>query len=121
MPGFPYCPAVPVPVLSRFPYDVPFRRRAAGRTGSPDREQSGAVGALWQKSRIRYVGLDTMTADHPEQALSPTGTASVQSRLPLLDRASADVRAVCETHGLAFLPWFPLPEGMQEMKELNDL
>ncbi|WP_405754196.1 hypothetical protein OG232_30615 [Streptomyces sp. NBC_01411] len=62
-----------------------------------------------------------MTADHPEQALSPTGTASVQSRLPLLDRASADVRAVCETHGLAFLPWFPLPEGMQEMKELNDL
>lgn len=47
---------------------------------------------------------------------------------------------MCETHGLALLPWFPLPDGAptgeappalipvvtvrlteQEMKELNDL
>ncbi|MET9534768.1 hypothetical protein ABZY02_30115 [Streptomyces sp. NPDC006649] len=81
-----------------------------------------------------------MTADQLEQAPSPTGNASVQNRCPPPDRASADAGAVCETHGLALLPWFPLPDGAptgeappalipvvtvrlteQEMKELNDL
>ncbi|MBO0913580.1 aldo/keto reductase [Streptomyces laculatispora] len=77
----------------------------------PLAEQLGALDALRQEGKIRYIGLDTLTADQLEQALSLTGIASVQNRFNLLDRSSDAVLRVCEAHGLAFLPWFPLANG----------
>ncbi|WP_329613249.1 aldo/keto reductase [Streptomyces brevispora] len=77
----------------------------------PMAEQLGTLDALRQEGKIRYIGLDTLTADQLEQALSLTGIASVQNRFNLLDRASDAVLKVCEAHGLAFLPWFPLANG----------
>lgn len=35
----------------------------------------------------------------------------MQNRFNLLDRSSDAVLRLCETHGLAFLPWFPLANG----------
>ncbi|MEU6922709.1 MULTISPECIES: aldo/keto reductase [unclassified Streptomyces] len=77
----------------------------------PMAEQLGALDALRQEGKIRYIGLDTLTADQLEQALSLTGIASVQNRFNLLDRSSDAVLKMCEAHGLAFLPWFPLANG----------
>lgn len=77
----------------------------------PMAEQLGALDALRQEGKIRYIGLDTLTADQLEQALSLTGIVSVQNRFNLLDRSSDAVLKVCEAHGLAFLPWFPLANG----------
>ncbi|MFJ5721263.1 aldo/keto reductase [Streptomyces sp. NPDC093149] len=77
----------------------------------PMADQLGALDALRREGKIRYIGLDTLTADQLEQALSLTGIASVQNRFNLLDRSSDAVLKVCETHGLAFLPWFPLANG----------
>ncbi|WP_406384741.1 aldo/keto reductase [Streptomyces sp. NBC_01618] len=77
----------------------------------PMADQLGALDALRQEGKIRYIGLDTLTADQLEQALSLTGIASVQNRFNLLDRSSDPVLKVCEAHGLAFLPWFPLANG----------
>lgn len=77
----------------------------------PMAEQLGALDALRREGKIRYIGLDTLTADQLEQALSLTGIASVQNRFNLLDRSSDAVLKVCEAHGLAFLPWFPLANG----------
>lgn len=77
----------------------------------PLADQLGTLDALRQEGKIRHIGLDTLTADRLEQALSLTGIASVQNRFNLIDRESADVLKVCETHGLAFLPWFPLANG----------
>lgn len=77
----------------------------------PMAEQLGALDELRQEGKIRYIGLDTLTADQLEQALSLTGIASVQNRFNLLDRSSDAVLKVCEAHGLAFLPWFPLANG----------
>ncbi|MET9659954.1 aldo/keto reductase [Streptomyces sp. NPDC006510] len=77
----------------------------------PMADQLGALDALRQEGKIRFIGLDTLTADQLEQALSLTGIASVQNRFNLLDRSSDAVLKVCETHGLAFLPWFPLANG----------
>ncbi|MFF1647741.1 aldo/keto reductase [Streptomyces sp. NPDC058240] len=77
----------------------------------PMADQLGALDALRQEGKIRYIGLDTLTADQLEQALSLTGIASVQNRFNLLDRSSDAVLKVCEAHGLAFLPWFPLANG----------
>ncbi|MFD0024047.1 aldo/keto reductase [Streptomyces sp. NPDC058382] len=77
----------------------------------PMAEQLGALDALRQEGRIRYIGLDTLTAEQLEQALSLTGIVSVQNRFNLLDRSSDAVLKVCETHGLALLPWFPPANG----------
>ncbi|MGC5360150.1 aldo/keto reductase [Streptomyces sp. DT24] len=77
----------------------------------PMAEQLGALDALRQEGKIRFIGLDTLTADQLEQALSLTGIASVQNRFNLLDRGSDAVLDLCEAHGLAFLPWFPLANG----------
>ncbi|MEV5199938.1 aldo/keto reductase [Streptomyces sp. NPDC053720] len=77
----------------------------------PMADQLGTLDALRQEGKIRHIGLDTLTADQLEQALSLTGIASVQNRFNLLDRSSDAVLKVCEAHGLAFLPWFPLANG----------
>ncbi|WP_405717611.1 aldo/keto reductase [Streptomyces sp. NBC_00046] len=77
----------------------------------PMADQLGTLDALRQEGKIRYIGLDTLTAGQLEQALSLTGIASVQNRFNLLDRSSDAVLKVCEAHGLAFLPWFPLANG----------
>ncbi|WP_327272181.1 aldo/keto reductase [Streptomyces sp. NBC_01224] len=77
----------------------------------PMADQLGTLDALRQEGKIRYIGLDTLTADQLEQALSLTGIASVQNRFNLLDRSSDAVLKLCETHHLAFLPWFPLANG----------
>ncbi|MFJ2554280.1 MULTISPECIES: aldo/keto reductase [unclassified Streptomyces] len=77
----------------------------------PMEEQLGALDELRREGKIRCVGLDTVTAEQLDRALSLTGIASVQNRFNLLDRASAAVLELCETHGLAFLPWFPLANG----------
>ncbi|MFB7917327.1 aldo/keto reductase [Streptomyces sp. NPDC056061] len=77
----------------------------------PLADQLGALDELRREGKIRYIGLDTLTADQLEQALSLTGIASVQNRFNLLDRSSDAVLSMCEAHGLAFLPWFPLADG----------
>ncbi|MCX5163914.1 aldo/keto reductase [Streptomyces sp. NBC_00264] len=77
----------------------------------PMADQLGTLDELRQEGKIRHIGLDTLTADQLEQALSLTGIASVQNRFNLLDRSSDAVLKVCEAHGLAFLPWFPLANG----------
>jgi aryl-alcohol dehydrogenase-like predicted oxidoreductase len=35
----------------------------------------------------------------------------VQNRYNLIDRTSEDVLDYCETHGVGFIPWFPLAAG----------
>ncbi len=78
----------------------------------PMAEQLGALEDLRAEGRIRHVGLDSVTAEELAQALTlSSSVVSVQNRFNLLDRESAAVLKACETHGLAFLPWFPLADG----------
>ncbi|MFD9034050.1 aldo/keto reductase [Streptomyces sp. NPDC059567] len=76
-------------------------------------EQLGVLDELRAAGKIRHVGLDSVTAEQLTQALTLTSSiVSVQNRFNLLDRESAAVLKVCEAHGLAFLPWFPLANGV---------
>ncbi|MFF4230736.1 aldo/keto reductase [Streptomyces sp. NPDC001820] len=80
----------------------------------PLAEQLGALGELRREGKIRHIGLDTVTVEQLKKALglAETGSiASVQNRFNLIDRESEAVLEVCEAHGLAFLPWFPLANG----------
>ncbi|MBT2389122.1 aldo/keto reductase [Streptomyces sp. ISL-1] len=77
-------------------------------------EQLGALGELRREGKIRHIGLDTVTVEQLKKALGLAGTgsiASVQNRFNLIGRESEAVLEVCEAHGLAFLPWFPLANG----------
>jgi pyridoxine 4-dehydrogenase len=80
----------------------------------PLAEQLGALDELRREGKIRHIGLDTVTVEQLKEALGlgETGSiASVQNRFNLIDRESEAVLEVCEAHGLAFLPWFPLANG----------
>lgn len=87
----------------------------------PMAEQLGALDELRRAGKIRHIGLDSVSAEQVEQALRLTGIASVQNRFNLLDRESAAVVALCEAHGLAFLPWFPLANGALTGEAAADL
>lgn len=77
----------------------------------PMAEQLGALAALRAEGKIRHIGLDTVTGEQLRQALESVPIASVQNPYNVLNRASADVLAVCEANGIAFLPYYPLGSG----------
>ncbi|MEV0555664.1 aldo/keto reductase [Streptomyces sp. NPDC050597] len=52
-----------------------------------------------------------MTAEQLEAVRELTDIESVQNRYNLTDRASDPLLKLCEAHGIAFLPWFPLGNG----------
>ncbi|MFJ8824052.1 aldo/keto reductase [Streptomyces sp. NPDC102467] len=76
-------------------------------------EQLGALWELRDAGKIRHVGLDSVTAEQLRAALDLdiVPIASVQNRYNLLDRAAEPLLKLCEAHGIAFLPWFPLGNG----------
>ncbi|MFD7558366.1 aldo/keto reductase [Streptomyces sp. NPDC059533] len=77
----------------------------------PMAEQLGALGELRAEGKIRHIGLDTVTAEELRLALDSVPIASVQNAYNLLNRTSAEVLAVCEANGIAFLPYYPLGSG----------
>ncbi|MET9320667.1 aldo/keto reductase [Streptomyces sp. NPDC003038] len=77
----------------------------------PMAEQLGALAQLQAEGKIRHIGLDTVSAEQLRLALELIPIASVQNPYNLLDRSSAEVLALCEAHGIAFLPYHPLGSG----------
>ncbi|MGV9350114.1 aldo/keto reductase [Streptomyces spiralis] len=77
----------------------------------PMAEQLGTLDELRTEGKAGHIGLDTVTAEQLAAALELTEVASVQNRYNLLDRASEPLLKLCEEHGIAFLPWFPLGNG----------
>ncbi|NEA67942.1 aldo/keto reductase [Streptomyces sp. SID12488] len=77
----------------------------------PMAEQLGALDELRAEGKIRQLGLDSVTVEELCAARELTSIASVQNRYHLLDRSSEPLLELCEAHGIAFLPWFPLGNG----------
>ncbi|MEV0934112.1 aldo/keto reductase [Streptomyces phaeochromogenes] len=77
----------------------------------PMAEQLGALDELRREGKIRHIGLDSVTAEQLDAARELTDIASVQNRYNLTDRASEPLLKLCEAHGIALLPWFPLGNG----------
>jgi pyridoxine 4-dehydrogenase len=66
---------------------------------------------LRDEGKIRLVGLSNVTKEHIERARKIVPIASVQNRYSFADREWDYVVDYCETHGIAFIPWFPLGAG----------
>jgi aryl-alcohol dehydrogenase-like predicted oxidoreductase len=77
----------------------------------PRDEQFGAIRHLLDLGLIRHAGLSEVTVSDIAAAATFFRVATVQNRYNLVDRGSEDVLAYCETHGIGFIPWFPLAAG----------
>lgn len=77
----------------------------------PMAEQLGALAELRVEGKIRHIGLDTVTAQQLRSARESVPIAAVQNAYNLLDHRAAEVLELCEAHGIAFLPYYPLGSG----------
>jgi aryl-alcohol dehydrogenase-like predicted oxidoreductase len=74
---------------------------------------------LRDEGKIRLVGLSNVTREHIERARKIVPIASVQNRYSFADREWDYVVDYCESHGIAFIPWFPLGAGKVAGDVLN--
>ncbi|MEI9996960.1 MAG: aldo/keto reductase [Rhizomicrobium sp.] len=77
----------------------------------PAGEQFGAIQSLLKDGLIKHAGLSEVSVADIEAASKLFKVATVQNRYNLVDRGSEAVLDYCETHGIGFIPWFPLASG----------
>ena len=77
----------------------------------PLEDSVGELAGLQKEGKIRHVGVSNFGVAELARARRVVPVVSVQNRYNIADRASADVLAVCEREGLAFIPWAPIASG----------
>src|SRR5258705_11231754 len=76
---------------------------------------------LRNQGKIRLVALSNVTREHIERARKIVPIVSVQNRYSFADREWDYVVDYCESHGTAFIPWFPLGAGKVAGEVLNKI
>lgn len=77
----------------------------------PLEEQVGELALLQQEGKIRHIGLSEVSVSELEKAQQTARIVSVQNLYNLAKRDAEPVLQYCETHQMAFIPWFPLATG----------
>jgi aryl-alcohol dehydrogenase-like predicted oxidoreductase len=75
-------------------------------------DQLGALVELQAEGKIRHIGLSSVRPEQLELALSLAQVVSVQGWYNLLERSSEEILRRCEAGEIAFLPFFPLADGV---------
>ena len=85
-------------------------------TSTPIADTLGALDALVRAGKVREIGCSNFSAEQLRDAASVRGGArfvSVQNNYSLLHREpEAEVLPECQRLGIAFLPYFPLANGL---------
>ncbi|HEV2730100.1 MAG TPA: aldo/keto reductase [Terriglobales bacterium] len=76
---------------------------------------------LRNEGKIRLVALSNVTREHIERARKIVPIVSVQNRYSFADREWDYVVDYCESHGIVFVPWFPLGAGRVASDVLNEV
>jgi len=76
---------------------------------------------LRNQGKIRLVALSNVTREHIERARKIVPIVSVQNRYSFADREWDYVVDYCESHGIAFIPWFPLGAGKTAGDVLDEI
>jgi aryl-alcohol dehydrogenase-like predicted oxidoreductase len=109
------------PAYVRQALDASLRRLATDRIdlyqlhtpdpATPIADTLGALKDLVKAGKIREIGCSNFSADQLREAAG--GFASVQNEYSLFHRApEADVLPECKRSGVAFIPYFPLANGL---------
>lgn len=84
----------------------------------PFAEQVGALRDLRNEGKIRHVGLSNVSLQQLREAEGIVPIVSVQNRYNMAYRGESEpIIDYCERNGLAFMPWFPLGAGSEEISD----
>ena len=87
--------------------------------GVPFEEQVGALKELQDAGKIRFAGLSNVDLEQLERARRIVDVVSVQNSYNVGHRVSDPVLAYCESHSIAFIPFFPIDAG--DIHEIESL
>jgi aryl-alcohol dehydrogenase-like predicted oxidoreductase len=74
----------------------------------PATEQFGEIAAMQREGLIRHVGLSEVSVDDVRAAREHFDVVSVQNLYNVGARTSEELLQYSESHGIGFIPWFPL-------------
>jgi aryl-alcohol dehydrogenase-like predicted oxidoreductase len=77
----------------------------------PIEESVAAMEELRREGLVGHLGLSEVTVEELARARRIAPIASVQNRYNLIERQYESVLDYCETHGIGFIPWYPLGQG----------
>lgn len=84
----------------------------------PLADQVGTLRDLRNEGKIRYAGLSNVNLAQLREAERIVPIVSVQNRYNMVYRGDSEaVIEYCERNGLAFLPWFPLGAGTDNISD----
>ena len=79
----------------------------------PIAESIGALVALKDEGKTRHIGISNASEAQLREAERITPIVSVQNRYNAADRSSESMVDLCELEHLAFLPWAPMQDAVQ--------
>src|SRR5947207_10344263 len=85
----------------------------------PLEDSIGELARLQKEGKIRHVGVSNFNLAELARARRVTPIVSVQNRYNIADRSSADVLALCEHDGLAFISWAPIARCSWNILEVS--
>lgn len=77
----------------------------------PQEEQFGVIAEMRKEGLIRHVGLSEVGIEQIEAAQKFFPVVTVQNMFNLVTRKYEAVLDYCTSHGIGFIPWFPLGAG----------
>jgi len=75
---------------------------------TPMEESLGAIKDHVDRGAIRHVGVSAVSVEQIERAREVVDIVAVQNRYNLAEREHDEVIDLCEQHGIAFVPYYPL-------------
>ena len=81
--------------------------------------QLEAMQKLRDEGKIGGIGLSNASLDHVRRALS-AGLACVQNAYSLVERSDEPLLELCRTHGIAWVPFFPLGSAFANRPKVTD-
>lgn len=94
--------------------------------GAPDdqqvalEDQLAEMVALRDEGKIAGIGISTATQAQVRQAIEQAGIACVQNAFSLVDQSDRDVLNLCQEHGVAYVPYFPLGSAFPGMPKVTE-
>ncbi len=108
-----------IPLVNLRRTDVGPGLRAEGDQIVDVDDQMAEMIAMRKEGKIGSIGLSAVSRENVERVL-PAGIACVQNAYSLVDRECEELLALCLTHEIAWVPFFPLGGAMPGLPKVTD-
>ncbi|MEP7091109.1 MAG: oxidoreductase [Nocardioidaceae bacterium] len=100
--------------------------RLHGDEGGPEEDQVALedqlaeMVALREEGKIAGIGISTADLAQVQQAIDTAGIVCVQNAFSLVDQSDVPVLDLCQEHGVAYVPYFPLGSAFPGMPKVAE-